>query len=99
MSNYASEQAILNAQWNAAQEASVTEQARRAAHVLMRPAIFPDGDAWCALYGENIQEGVVGFGDTPAAAAADFDLAWAQQIKRPSGVAGTSNAQQENHHG
>ncbi len=87
MSHYASEQAILNAQWNAAQETSVTEQARRAPHVLMRPAIFPDGNAWCALYGENIQEGVVGFGDTPAAAAADFDLAWTQQLKRPSGVA------------
>ena len=24
-----------------------------------------DGDMWCALVGANIQDGVVGFGDTP----------------------------------
>lgn len=24
-----------------------------------------DGDMWCALLGENLQEGVAGFGDTP----------------------------------
>ena len=24
-----------------------------------------DGDTWCALVGVNIQDGVVGFGDTP----------------------------------
>ena len=27
-----------------------------------------DGDKWCALVGENLQEGVAGFGDTPTAA-------------------------------
>lgn len=27
-----------------------------------------DGDIWYALYGENLQEGVVGFGDTPFSA-------------------------------
>jgi hypothetical protein len=73
------EQAVLNAQWNAANETQITEQARRAPHVLMRPAVFPDGNAWCALYGENIQEGVAGFGDTPQAAAADFDANWTRQ--------------------
>lgn len=30
--------------------------------------LFPDGDQWCALLGENIQEGICGFGDTPIAA-------------------------------
>lgn len=87
--SYATEQSVLNAQSNAAQEAQIAEQARRAPHVLMRPRIFPDGNAWCALYGENIQEGVVGFGETPEAAAADFDLAWRQQVKAPHGVAPT----------
>lgn len=86
--SYASPEAVLAAQWNAAMEAQTTEQARRAPHVLMRPRIFPDGDAWCALYGENIQEGVCGFGETPGAAAADFDLAWRQQSKAPHGVLG-----------
>lgn len=48
-------------------------------HVLMRPKVFPDGDQWCSLYGENIQEGVCGFGDTPAKACQDFDNNWYNQ--------------------
>ena len=39
-------------------------------------AVGHDGDQWCALYGENLQEGVAGFGRTPAEAMADFDQAW-----------------------
>lgn len=70
---------ILRMQWNAAAEAHTTEQARRAPHVLMRPAIFPDGNTWCALYGEDLQSGVAGFGETPEAACADFDKNWSSQ--------------------
>jgi len=44
--------------------------------VLFRPGIYPDGDKWCALYGENLQEGVAGFGDSPDLAARAFDEAW-----------------------
>jgi hypothetical protein len=47
--------------------------------VLFRPAVFQDGNKWCALYGDNIQEGVAGFGDTPDEACRAFDLAWANQ--------------------
>lgn len=72
-------QAVLNAQWNAAQEAQITERERRAPHVLMRPLVFPDGAAWCALYGEDIQQGVAGFGDTPEGACANFDHNWRTQ--------------------
>jgi hypothetical protein len=35
-----------------------------------------DGDQWCALYGENLQDGVAGFGDTPEKAMYAFDAAW-----------------------
>ena len=42
---------------------------------LYRPRLFPDGDQWCALLGDNLQEGVCGFGETPAAAMAAFDQA------------------------
>lgn len=48
--------------------------------VLFRPRLFPDGDRWCALYGDNLQEGVAGFGSTPAGAMADFDQAWVMRI-------------------
>ena len=33
---------------------------------------YKDGDKWCVLWGENIQEGICGFGDTPIAAMFDF---------------------------
>jgi hypothetical protein len=42
--------------------------------VLYRPTISADGTAWCALLGDNLQEGVAGFGDTPDAAMRDFDI-------------------------
>lgn len=45
----------------------------------LKPRIMPDGNQWCALYGENLQEGVAGFGDTPEAAACDFDNNWFSQ--------------------
>lgn len=50
--------------------------AATAPHVLMRPRVYPDGNAWCALYGDNIQDGVCGFGDTPEAACEAFDREW-----------------------
>jgi len=51
--------------------------------VLMRPAIFIDGNQWCALYGDNLQDGVAGFGDSPALAAYGFDRAWLAKIPTP----------------
>lgn len=77
-----------NEQWaHAAIEAMTTATAQRDPHVLMRPRVFPDGNAWCALYGENVQEGVAGFGATPALACADFDRNWMNQ-RLPYGVKG-----------
>lgn len=49
-------------------------------HIRLAPQIFPDGNRWCMLYGMNLQEGVAGFGKTPAEAAADFDKNWESQI-------------------
>lgn len=46
-------------------------------HVRMRPAVYRDGDQWCALYGDDLQHGVAGFGETPEAACRDFDSMWA----------------------
>lgn len=47
--------------------------------VLLKAKMFPDGNQWCALYGDNLQEGVAGFGDTPYKAQCDFDTNWYQQ--------------------
>ena len=53
--------------------------------VVFRPRIFQDGTAFCALLGDNIQEGIVAFGDTPSMAARAFDVRWHQkaaQVRR-----------------
>jgi hypothetical protein len=44
--------------------------------VMYRPSLSIDGNKWCALYGENLQDGVTGFGDSPAAAMQDFNKNW-----------------------
>ena len=51
--------------------------------VLLKPSMKPDGDHWCALYGENLQDGVCGFGETPDLAAIDFDKNWREQKLTP----------------
>ena len=43
--------------------------------VLFRPQIIQDGDSWLAILGD-LPTGVVGCGDTPVAAMADFDRAF-----------------------
>ena len=58
-------------------EATKAAEAYSAPSAVYRPALSIDGNQWCALYGENLQDGVAGFGDTPAAAMRDFDRAWA----------------------
>ena len=57
------------------------EELRRASF-LARPSVmlgikpYPDGNEWCALYGENIMTGVYGFGDSPDEAMLAFDKEW-----------------------
>lgn len=47
---------------------------------LYKPRLSIDGDEWCALYGEDLQNGVVGFGKSPEEAYADFDKNWAKKL-------------------
>jgi hypothetical protein len=52
---------------------------------MARPSVMlglvpiPDGDQWSVLYGDNLQDGVCGFGDTPDDAMLDFDKNWKGQ--------------------
>ncbi len=45
-------------------------------YLLMKARLSKDGDQFCFLYGENIQEGIAGFGETPAKAALAFNREW-----------------------
>ena len=53
--------------------------------VIWKPSLRRDGDKWCALFGENLQDGVAGFGDSPDAAMWAFDQAWREKLT-PSNV-------------
>lgn len=46
---------------------------------LLRPTLTIDGNQWCCLYGEDLQSGIAGFGDTPHKAI----LAWLAEFDRP----------------
>jgi hypothetical protein len=48
--------------------------------ILFKPVLSLDGNKWCALYGSNLQEGVAGFGDSPAEAMYAFDAEWNKKI-------------------
>lgn len=48
--------------------------------VLYRPTLSIDGDQWCALYGEDLQNGVAGFGKSPELAMLDFNRAWWKKL-------------------
>ncbi len=58
---------------------TITYEMQRPA-VLFRPSVYIDGNKWCALYGEDLQAGVAGFGDSPALAMEAFDKAWHERL-------------------
>jgi len=63
-----------------AQEYECAAHEQQRPSVLFRPKLYPDGNQWCALYGDNLQAGVAGFGDTPAKAMSDFDTNWLKAL-------------------
>ncbi len=66
---------------NAAANVQYTEEERQRPSVLFRPSLSIDGNQWCALYGDNLQDGVAGFGNTPDEAMRKFDIAWQTKLK------------------
>lgn len=54
----------------------IIEQEEYNLFVMLKPALYKDGNQWCCLYGENIQEGIVGFGDTPYKSILDWTKSW-----------------------
>lgn len=58
---------------------SIEEELTRPS-AIYKPAIRLDGNKWCALYGEDLQCGVAGFGDSPAQAMDEFDKEWRKNL-------------------
>lgn len=42
--------------------------------------LFRDGNLWCVLYGENIQEGICVFGETQFKALREFADTWQSEV-------------------
>lgn len=59
--------------WAAKQDMALAES--------LKPQFFIDGDKWCCLYGENIQDGVAGFGDSPHEAVIDWNNQFKTKLK------------------
>jgi hypothetical protein len=54
---------------------------------LLKPRIFRDRNQWCVLYGDNLQDGVAGFGDSPRLAVYAFNKAWDTKVAMRKGEA------------
>lgn len=78
------EQGVYDAFYAAGIEARIAAEQSHQYSILLRPRLFIDGDKWCALHGENIQDGVAGFGDTPHEAMQAFDAAMVAPLPKPS---------------
>ena len=48
---------------------------------MLKPSLQRDGNQWCVLYGEDLQVGIAGFGDSPHLAIMDFNNEWYKSIK------------------
>jgi hypothetical protein len=48
---------------------------------MLKPSLQKDGNQWCVLYGENLQTGIAGFGDSPYLAVLDFHKNWFTKTK------------------
>lgn len=70
---------ISHAAWQVGQSAQVLAQEIAGYHAswfsVLKPSLTKDGNMWCALHGENLQEGIAGFGPTPAKALLAFEQA------------------------
>jgi len=46
---------------------------------ILQPSLTIDGNQWCCLYGDDLQTGIAGFGDTPEKAIQD----WNSEMVKP----------------
>ena len=57
----------------------IVEQLEYNLFSIIKPKLYKDGDSWCCLFGDDINVGICGFGDTPYLAILDWNRAWNNQ--------------------
>ena len=60
---------------------TAVENGEHALFALLKPTLKRDGDQWCVLYGESIQDGVCGVGRSPNLAVIDFNKSWYAKLE------------------
>lgn len=78
--------AIITAATTAGEEVRTTASEYARPSVVWKPRLYVEGNQWCALLGDNLQDGVSGFGDSPADAMWDFDKQWFAKLPTIEGV-------------
>ena len=58
----------------------LVEQSQYQLFQMLKPELKQDGNQWCVLYGDNLQVGITGFGDTPYEAIRNWNQAWHSKI-------------------
>lgn len=48
--------------------------------VMLGCSLKKDGNQWCVLYGEDLQSGICGFGESPKKAIWDFNKQWEKAL-------------------
>lgn len=62
------------------EQATIVENAEYNLVRMFGLAPYIDGNMWCVLLGENLQDGVCGFGKTPYLAVLDFNKAFHKEV-------------------
>lgn len=73
---------LLHQDYIAADNNAARAERMNTPSMMLLPKLFIDGDQWCALFGDNLQGGVVGFGDSPDEAYLDFDKEWYKKLPK-----------------
>ena len=55
---------------------TMQEQSEFNLFAILKPSLQKDGNQWCVLYGEDLQVGIAGFGNSPHLAIMDFNAQW-----------------------
>ena len=61
---------------------TVQEQSEFNLFAMLKPELIKDGNQWCVLYGENLQVGIAGFGNSPHLAIMAFNTQWYKSIRK-----------------
>jgi len=58
----------------------IVEQSEYNLFNILRPKLYIDRNRWCCLFGDEINGGIAGFGDSPYLAILEWNKSWLNEI-------------------